>query len=301
MRFVVAFLLAIPFGFGQPRIDNVLEKMTPPGTTSLVGARMDQIKSTEFYRKLVESQKLPRVDDFARETGFDPRHDVREWLFASSASGGVLLARGTFRVNPQAYKDARLTRHGEYNIIGTNEAGFCILDGTLAAAGDLPSLMAALDEWKSGSHKAAQPLLALAGQIDPQSQFWGVSTRFAQFLADHMPPTVSGVDFSRIFRGLKDSWFEADFTGNFKAEIRGIAATGQDAINLRDMAKGLIGLGRLSVPEGRPEMLALWDGITVAQEGPSVAIRADIPPRLIDRLVQMLGSMPAGRGRVPGR
>jgi hypothetical protein len=297
MRSTALFLLALPMAFGQPRIDNVLVKMAPPGAASLVGARMDQIKSTDFYRKIMERQKLPQVDAFAQETGFDPRRDVREWLFANTSTGGVLLARGTFRVNPQSYKDARLIRHGEYNILGSNGAGFCILDSTLAVAGDLASIGAALDEWKSGSHKAAQPLLSHAGRIDPQSQFWGVSTRFAQFVADHLPPASSRLDFSKVFRGLKDSWFEADFTGDFRAEIHGSTATDQDAVNLRDTAKGLIGFGRLSVPEGQKDMLALWDGITVAQEGPSVAIRADIPPAQIDRLIEMLGSTQAGRGR----
>jgi hypothetical protein len=300
MRLPALFLLAISTAFGEPRIDNVLVKMVPPGATSLVGAHMDQIKNTEFYRKMLERQKLPQVDAFAKETGFDPRRDVREWLLASTPDGGVLLARGTFRVNQESYRNAQITRHGEYNIVGSNGAGFCILDSTLAVAGDLKSIVAALDEWKSGTHKAAQPLLAHAGEIDPQSQFWGVSTRFAEFIADHMPPTSSGLDFSKMFRGLKDTWFQADFTGNFKAEVHGSTATDQDAITLRDTAKGLIGFGRLSVPEDQKDMLALWDRITVTQAGQSVAIRADIPPPLIDRLVQMLGSTQAGRGRGRG-
>jgi hypothetical protein len=298
----VFIVTASQVALAQPRVDNVLIRMVPPGATSLVSARMDQIKMTEFYRKLLEQRKLPQVERFAEETGFDPRRDVREMLFVSTATGGVLLARGNFQIKPEPVQQAKAKaiRHGDYTIWSFTDSGFCVLDKTLAAAGDLKSLEAALDEWKSGSHSGAAPLLAHAKQIDPQTQFWGVSTGFAAFLADNMPRVggrAGGIDFSKIFRGLEDTWFEADFSTGFKGELHGSTATEQDAINLRDTAKGLIGFGRLSVPEAQPEMLKLWDGIAVAQEGKSVTIRADIPQNLVDRLVQMLSASPGGRGR----
>src|SRR6185312_10505761 len=130
----------------QPRIDNVLEKMVPPGATSLVGARMDLIKQTAIYRKMIGTSSLAQLDQFAAETGFDPRRDVRDILLASTASGTVLLARGTFHWNAPGLTDVRKFRHGKYEIIGKGEAGFCILDPTLAAAGDVKTLEAALDE-----------------------------------------------------------------------------------------------------------------------------------------------------------
>ncbi|MES1261978.1 MAG: hypothetical protein ABUS49_09590 [Acidobacteriota bacterium] len=300
---IVCALAAAATAAAQPRIDNVLIRMVPPGSTSLVSVRMDLVKATGFYGKLLEQRKLPQVERFAKETGFDPRRDVRELLFASTSTGGVLLARGTFKLHPESVRQtqAKLVRHGGYNIWSLDASGFCILDATLAAAGDLKSLEAALDEWKSGLHTAAQPLLALAKQVDRKAQFWGVSTGFATFLADNMPRAAAGrgagIDFSRIFRGLEDTWFEADFSTGFKAELHGNTAAEQDAVNLRDTAKGLIGFGRLSVPESQPEMLKLWDGIVVDQQARAVTIRADIPQNLVDQLVRMLSSAPAGPAR----
>ena len=80
-----------------------------------------------------------------------------------------------------------------------------------------------------------------------------------------------------------------------------MAATDQDAINLRDAVKGLIGFGRLSVPENQPEMLKLWDGITVDQQGRAIAIEADVPQSLADQMMRMLTSPALGRGRGRGR
>jgi hypothetical protein len=296
MRILALALLAGSLA-AQPRIDNVLVRMVPRGATSLVGARMNEIRDTAFYREMVDQRKLPQLDQFARETGFDPRIDVRELLFASTKTGGVLLARGTFKVNEQILKTQKPVRHGVYNLWANGNNGFCILDATLAAAGDLSSLTAALDEWTSGRHAAAEPLLAHAKSVDSSNPLWGVSTGFAGFLADNMPRAASGIDFSKIFRGLQDTFFQANFSGGFKALVHGATVTDQDALNLRDTAKGLIGFGRLSVPENQPEMLKLWDGFEVEQQGKTVEIRVDIPQNLVDRLIQMLTAQQNGRGR----
>ncbi len=294
------FLTFIAFAsaaLAQPRVDNVLERMVPSGATSLVGARMDQIKQTDLYRRMVASRSLTQVDQFAAETGFDPLRDVRELLLASTARGSVMLARGTFHPNPAALKNARRSRHGQYDIWRTGSSGFCFLDSTLAAAGELPVLEAALDEWTSGSHTAARPLLSKAAGISPQTQFWGVSTGAGNFLADHPPAAGLGIDFSKIFRGLEDTWFQADFAAGLHAEVHGVTATEKEAANLRDAVRGMVGLGRLNVPEDQPELLKAWDGITVDQQGRSISIHAGIPQNLIDRMVQMLNGT-ALRGRL---
>jgi hypothetical protein len=105
------------------------------------------------------------------------------------------------------------------------------------------------------------------------------------------------VNFSRIFSGLEDTWFEADFTAGLHASVHGRARTDQDAASLRDAAKGLIGFGRLSVPENQPELVRLWDGITVTQESRALTINADIPENLIEKLVEMFNSPAPGRKR----
>ena len=171
-----------------------------------------------------------------------------------------------------------------------------ILDSTLAAAGDLKISEAALDEWKSGSHKWRNRCwrgrnrwirAAKCGACRRTSRGSSPTTAAQRFRHD----------FSRIAKGLDDTWFEASFTGGFQAGIHGLAATDQDAINLRDAVKGLIGFGRLSVPENQPEMLKLWDGITVDQQGRAIAIQADVPQSLADQMMRLLNSPALRRSR----
>jgi hypothetical protein len=280
--------------FAEPRVDNVLLRMTPPGTTVLVGVRVDQISQTDFYKKLMAGQTFAQLDQFAHDSGFDPRRDVRELLYATTAGGSVLIARGTFHLNSAPPTGASKVRHGDYEIWRRGMGGFCVLDATLAVAGDMPAVEAALDEWKSGSHTAAQPLLARVSMVNPQSQVWGISTGSAGFLADNLPHSNSGLDFSRIFHGLEDTWFEADLTMGLKADAHGTTKTEQDAANLRDAVRGMVGLGRLQVPENEPELLRAWDGITAEQQGRSITVRVDIGKDLADKLIDMLNAAPPG-------
>jgi hypothetical protein len=286
----LAFTLTLA---AQPRVDNVLERMVPPASTGLVGAHMDQIKQTEIYKKMVAAQSLVQIDQFALETGFDPRRDVRDLLFVTTPQGTVMLARGNFHLRAELLKNVNKTRHGQYDIWGQGGSGFCILDSTLAAAGEIPALEVALDEWKSGTHTAAQTLLARVASVNPQFALWGISTGSGNFLADHPPAAKSGLDFSRIFSSLQDYWFEADFSAGMRSEVHGTTRTEKDAVSLRDTVRGLVGLGRLNVPENQPELLKVWDGITVDQQGRSVAIHADVTQQLIDRMVQLLSGPPA--------
>jgi len=296
VRLFLAILFTATVLLCQVKVDNVLLSMVPPGSDSLVGAQMAAVKASPLYQKMLAARKLPELDRFANESGFDPRTDVRELLFASTKQGGVLLARGKFDVkaglnNPDLKKNMKLVRHGEYVIyaMSTGDSGFCILDSTLAAAGTVPVLEAALDEWKSGKHGNAKALLARLKTLDSKTQLWGISTGFASFVADHMPKVAGGnVDFSQIFRGVEDTWFQLDMSQGMRAEIHGTTAKEADAVSLRDAAKGLVGFGRLSVPEGQPELLRVWDGITVEQTGNNFMVKADIKQELMDKLVAMM-------------
>ena len=64
----------------------------------LSGIRMEAVRATPLYRKMLAQKALPQLDDFARQTGFDPRRDVRELLIASNGNDVLMAARGTFNL-----------------------------------------------------------------------------------------------------------------------------------------------------------------------------------------------------------
>ena len=293
---ILLIIVALPGCRSEERVDNVLARLVPPDSVSLFGARMDQVKNTPLYQKLVVQQKFDQLDEFAANTGFDPRRDVRDLLVASSAKpkSGVLLARGSFHLtseNIAKMKDVRkLTYHGY--TIWTNtaqEAGFCIMDPSLAIAGPVTGLHEALDQYRVGNRSATAALLAKAQAVPMQFQLWAISLGGADFLANNMPDTGNAANFRKIFHSLDNTFFQADLTHGLNTMVQGSCRTDADAKNLGDAMKGLIGFGRLSVPDSQPELLRIWDGIQVERLDKTIKVTANIPQELIDRLVQLFG------------
>lgn len=279
---IVFFAASLP----AATIDSVLTQLVPPDSVSLFGAHMDQLKTTPLYQKLVAQKKLPQLDQFAADTGFDPRRDVRELLAASNGKETVLLARGNFHLGN--IQGVTKSSYKGYTIYSRGEGGYCLLDSTLAVAGQLPELHAALDQYKSGNRPATAALLAKAQAIPGQNQFWAVSVGGADFIARNLPQEGNGANFARIFRALQNTMFQADLRNGLDAVAQGNCNTDKDAKDLGDAARGLVGFGRLSVPENQPELLRLWDGIHVDQDQKNIKITAKISQDLIDKLVQMV-------------
>jgi hypothetical protein len=283
------FLIGVPPGcLPAERVDNVLAKLVPVDSQALFGARMDQLKSSPLFTKLVGEQKLTQLDSFAEETGFDPRRDVRDLLVASSGrpNTGVLLARGTFHVLDQ--KTLKKARYRGYVLTLTpkEDAGFCIMDNTLAIAGPTASMKAALDHYLSSTRDASTELLDQARAVPQQFQVWSVSMGGADFLANNLPHDGNAANFGKIFRSLENTHFQADLSRGLNATAQGQCRTEADAKGLGDAVRGLIGFGRLSVPDNQPELLRLWDGLHVDQNQRTITISANIPQDLIDKLVQ---------------
>jgi hypothetical protein len=289
------------------RVDNVLAKLIPADSQALFGARMEQLRSAPLYTKLVGEQKLPQLDSFAGETGFDPRRDVRDLIVASNGrpNTGVLLARGTFHVAD--VKSLKKVRYRGYilSLTPKEDSGFCIMDNTLAIAGPTASMKAALDQYLSSGKDAAikdtTDLLNQARAVPQQFQVWSVSVGGADFLANNLPHEGNAANFGKIFRSMENTHFQADLSHGLNATAQGQCRTDADAKSLGDAVRGLIGFGRLSVPDNQPELLRLWDGLKVEQNQRTITISANIAQDLIDKLVQFFQSSAAERMPHPKR
>jgi hypothetical protein len=297
MRSLVSLfvLLAVPPDCrSAERVDNVLAKLVPADTQALFGARMEQLRAAPLYVKLVAQQKLPQLDSFAAETGFDPRRDVRDLLVASSGrpNSSVLLARGNFHViEGKSPLNKKIMYRGYVLTVSPKEdGGYCVMDNTLAIAGPTAGMKASLDHYLSSTRDQSTELLDQARAVPQQFQVWSVSMGSADFLANNLPHDGNAANFGKIFRSMVNTHFQADISKGFNASATGECRTDADAKSLSDAVRGLIGFGRLSVPENQPELLRLWDGIHVEQNQRSLTITANISQDLIDKLVEFFQS-----------
>jgi len=275
---------------GRTGVDRTLAALVPPDATMLSGIRMEAVRSTPLYRKMIASKALPQLDDFARQTGFDPRRDVRELLIASNGADVLVAARGTF--NLRSVEGATQSAYKGYTLYARENGAVGLIDDTTAVAGPLTAVHAALDRYKAGDRSGPAELLARARQIPNENQIWSVSNGFESLITRNIPQEGNAANVGRILRSLENTTFAADLRTGVNGFINGTCRTDQDAKNLGDAARGLVGLGRLSVPENQPEMLRLWDGIKVDQQQRTVKITLAIPQDLVDKLVDLLGKQP---------
>ena len=167
------------------------------------------------------------------------------------------MARGTFHINtppPPGQGPARRVRN-----LAPGGNGFCILDATLAVAGNLPAVEAALDEWKSGAIRSAGTAGARRHGKSAESGR-GISTGRSIFSGRYNLPRKSPAwIFPTFSRASKTPGLKRISAPGCGPRRIGTTKTEQEASNLRDAVRGMVGLGRLQVPENQPELLRAWD------------------------------------------
>jgi hypothetical protein len=147
-------------------------------------------------------------------------------------------------------------------------------------------LEAALDQYKSGKENHAAGLLTRARAIAENYQIWSV-TEGGSNLASEIGVPANGPDLGRIFRSLQNTLFEADLRSGLKGMAEGYCVSAQDAKNLGDATRGMVGMARLNTPENQPDLLRVWDGIKVVQADRKITITVDVGQDLVDQLLKL--------------
>jgi hypothetical protein len=270
-----------------PRIDPGLAALVPPGTSILVGADLDALRKTSTYERHFSNVRLPRIDDFARETGLDPRKDISQTLFCSNGrDNGVLMVRGKFSPRDLEQKleekGAARTRYKNFDVWGDDRGAVVFLNDHTALLGNPTALRAVVDARgrASGVPKNLEPLLA---SLPGEAQFWAVFNGTPALLP--VPDESNLSNLNHLARSVETGAVSGDLRSGLSLRAHGACATDQDATQIRNTLKGLIGLGRLSTPENRPDLLKVYDAIDVQQQGRRVDVTAEVPQDIVDRFV----------------
>src|SRR5271167_2600324 len=107
-----------------PKIDPALSTLIPDDATLLVGTRLEALERTPVFQKYLADRKFPQVEEFAKQTGLDPKKDLWELLFVSDGKNNVLLGRGKFanEMEPRLEKEgAKRFGYKGYVLIGNEK------------------------------------------------------------------------------------------------------------------------------------------------------------------------------------
>ncbi|HSW49947.1 MAG TPA: hypothetical protein VLH09_07210 [Bryobacteraceae bacterium] len=141
----------------------------------------------------------------------------------------------------------------------------------------------------SGSGSGVPPALReLMRSIPAGSQVWGVGLGASLAALNAIPQQGNLANLRNLFQALESWTLAADVTSGVKAEVNAVYRTEQDARQIHDALRGLVGLARLSTPSESPELLRLYDGIQISMEKSTVRVKADIAADLVDKAVERL-------------
>lgn len=270
---------------GASRVDSVLEPFIPPDTVALADIHMDLLRAAPLYRKLAESGRLPRLDEFRAAAGFDPERDVTELLLANDGKNSLVIASGTF---PNEPGQPRVAVYRGYPLYGRNPGGvFTFIGGRIALAGPAPLVRAAIDQFKSGHDGAPAALLDRLRALPGDSQIRAVASGWSGFPPDAAREMGNAQNLNRVLQSVAAASLTASFQAGMHVAATADCRSEPEAAKLADNLRGLAGLVRLTVPEKQPDLRRVFDAIQVQADGRSVRLSLDIPEDLAERLADL--------------
>ena len=266
MRKIAVLAGALMFCGAAFAADPQLVNLVMPGAKMLAGVNVTNARISplgQFVLLQIES-KQTGLQGLKTAAGFDPLHDVTEVLAASAGDpgtpGGLILMRGTFQPDQilEALKKSKIVTetHAGYTVViftgkkDKAKAALAFLGTTIAVAGDLSSVEAALD--RSGSSNSLDPaLMVQVNKLSGANDAWFTSSVALSALPmPSAPPQVS--QFLKNVQGFSGGIrLGSDVLGT--VEI--VADTPQNATALGDVAK--LGISLASMNAGTdPKMTA---------------------------------------------
>ncbi len=277
-------------------LEASLESLIPNDTVILTGIRMDTLKDAPLYQRLAKEQKITALDEFVKQTNLDPRKDLREIVVASNGQDTVVMARVDIPDTAKLEKlledqGARRVQAGKYSLLtGTSAAGdhaVGFLGNKLAIAGRL-STVQTLIQGQKGDDSKKRAVLARVAKLPEDKQIWAVA--IGGLAPVKLPETGNLANLLQVFQRLESFTMTVDVKEGINLMASGQCMKPEDAKQLHDLLRGLIGFGRLSTPSDRPELLRFFDGIKVENTDRMVRLNADVPKDMVDVFLSLSGA-----------
>lgn len=277
---------------GNVKIDPALAMLVPGDTVMLAGAKLEQIRATGTYRKLIEGRPSSLMDRFVRETGFDPGKDVWEVLAVSDGKSGMALARGKFSptggLEPKVREGAPRKPYKGYTLIGDEKSSIVFLNSSTAAAGPAAAVRRLIDTRNQSSGIPA-PLLEKIRTLPAETQAWAVSIAPIGDVQVPVPgPPQIRQNVMKVFGSVDGATGWADLRKGARGAAVLTCPNPEEARKLHDALRGLIGIARLSTPDNQRDLLRLFDAFEVGMKERDVTVQADIPLELLELGVKRL-------------
>jgi hypothetical protein len=314
-------------------VDTALLALLPPGTKLVSGIDFERARSSQFGQFLTAKMNVNNqgLEQFVAETGFDPRHDIQEILFASSgpaegsssASRFAILARGNFDetrlaaaakgkgLTGQPYRGASLfIDKSQHN----GPSAFAFLGDGVGVMGDIETVKQIISNRSTASIPDAA-LQAEINKVGTDNDAWFVSFLSGGFLANRLSAEVNGeksgdspvdgngsehhskggaMPQAQALQSVVQSSGGIQFGSTVRLSFDAITRSAQDATSLADVVRffaSMIQMSRQKDPRAGIAASA-FDNMNLATDGDAMHLSLSLSEKSLEDLVS--SSAPSG-------
>ncbi len=292
--------------------DATLLSLLPPEAPVIFGIQVEQARLSPFGRYLLARAEKEDADlqELILLTGFDPRRDVTEIVGATQGpgKGGVVGVRGRFDVPrilaaAQARQAAVDSYRGATILPGRGHkpGGVAFLDSTLAVAGELASVKAAIDRWRDGGALEPETAARVAEAALRYDAWMVTSTSPAELAGRISQDTVRSSMQGDLIRAIQQMSGGIKFGADVTIAGESVLKTEKDAAAFADVIRFLASLAQFhGNSEAQARIGEYARRLEPAAEGNRVKISLVIPEAEFEKLLESLEKRPApARRRSP--
>ncbi len=264
----------------------------------MAGVNVAQVMLSPFGEQLAQPVLMPdqNMQKLLESAGFDPRRDLREILVSmswfSEGVAGIFLARGTFDV-PKILEAAQASgatveTYKEVSIIQKSKGDALALpDSTLAIAGDIASVRAAIDRI-SAPTAISSALAVQVNQLSTTEDGWFVSMVPLSQLQPKAPSdSAAGPNPFAMLGNVLQLSGGVKFGANAVISLQAVSKTDQDAATLAVLLKTFASASDLYLPKDTYAPAAtLLKNLNVASDGPVTTVSLTIPESVLEEMTK---------------
>jgi len=122
--------------------------------------------------------------------------------------------------------------------------------------------------------------------IPPQNQIWAAGIGSGTLLSDALPQSGNLANLRTVITGLESYTVGIDMSSSLKLQANCVYASEADAKRVHDGVRGLVALGKMSVPKDSPELLRFFDGIQITQQQAVLTLVTDVPADSVTKFME---------------
>jgi len=288
-------------------------RLLPTGATALVGIDVASIKDSVLYSRFeqqMEADKRAELDEFARQTGLDPRTDLDRVTVAmwgpKDKESLLLVAQGRAQLNleAQAFIDGFSqvgSHHGIPIYEGRDkneerEMHYSFIDDATLIAGTPVAVVEGIERHVSGGVSAYDDDALMVQAADAQSdgQLWLVSRQAGSILS--RAPAMPGVGDPRLLRilsAIEETTFSLNIINGMRLTLASVCASAVEAQTLAAAARGMLAIARLGAASEN-DMLSMLDKVQVTDQDSTFEAALVLTASQLDEWIQLFESSGSG-------